>query len=150
MLWLAIPLHIGELGHHSLKIFVCCLFDVKTFGKEMLTSVISWRTFVPHTKSFQRSQLYHEALMKEYYKLSIYYRPINSPLSRQNGHHFHRQHFQMHFHEWKVLYFHSNFTPNRQQAINWTNADPVHWCIYAALGGDELNMILHMTQQLQR
>ena len=28
---------------------------------------------------------------------------------------------------------------NRQQAIIWTNADPLHWCIYAARGGDELN-----------
>ena len=27
--------------------------------------------------------------------------------------------------------------PNRRQAIIWTNADPVHWCIYAALGRDE-------------
>ena len=26
----------------------------------------------------------------------------------------------------------------RWQAIIWTNDDPVHWCIYAALGGDEL------------
>ena len=24
------------------------------------------------------------------------------------------------------------------QAIIWTNADPIHWRIYAALGGDEL------------
>ena len=23
------------------------------------------------------------------------------------------------------------------QATIWTNADPVHWCIYTALGGDE-------------
>ena len=28
--------------------------------------------------------------------------------------------------------------PNRRQAITWTNAGPVHWRIYAALGGDEL------------
>ena len=28
--------------------------------------------------------------------------------------------------------------PNRWQAIIWTNADPIQWCIYAALGGDEL------------
>ena len=28
--------------------------------------------------------------------------------------------------------------PNRQQAITWTNADLVYWCIYVALGGDEL------------
>ena len=27
---------------------------------------------------------------------------------------------------------------NRWQAIIWTNADSVYWCIYAALGGDEL------------
>ena len=25
-----------------------------------------------------------------------------------------------------------------QQAIIWTNADPIHWRIYAALEGDEL------------
>ena len=28
------------------------------------------------------------------------------------------------------------------QAITWTNADPVHGCIYAALGGDELMSLL--------
>ena len=28
--------------------------------------------------------------------------------------------------------------PNRRQAIIWTNADLIHWCIYVALGGDEL------------
>ena len=27
--------------------------------------------------------------------------------------------------------------PNRWQAIIWTNADPIRWRIYAALGGDE-------------
>ena len=27
---------------------------------------------------------------------------------------------------------------HRRQAITWTNADPVHQCIYAVLGGDEL------------
>ena len=27
---------------------------------------------------------------------------------------------------------------NRLQAIIWTIADPIHWRIYAALGGDEL------------
>ena len=26
---------------------------------------------------------------------------------------------------------------DRQQVITWTNADPVHWCIYVALGGDK-------------
>ena len=79
----------------------------------------------------------------------------------QNGHHFHRRHFQMHFHGWKFLYFHSNFTevcsqgpnwqwvsvgsgngltPNRRQAITRANAGPVHWHIYAALGGDKLSV----------
>ena len=28
--------------------------------------------------------------------------------------------------------------PNRRQAISWTNADPILWRIYAALGGEEL------------
>ena len=31
--------------------------------------------------------------------------------------------------------------PNRRQAINWTNDDPVHWRIYAALWGDELRVM---------
>ena len=26
-----------------------------------------------------------------------------------------------------------------QQAIIWTNDNPIHWRIYVALGGDELN-----------
>ena len=29
--------------------------------------------------------------------------------------------------------------PNRRQAFILTNADLIHWCIYAALGGDKLN-----------
>ena len=29
----------------------------------------------------------------------------------------------------------NGLAPNRRQAIIWTTADPVHWCIYAALGG---------------
>ena len=32
----------------------------------------------------------------------------------------------------------NGLAPNRQQAIIWTNADPIHWRIYAALRGDEL------------
>ena len=34
---------------------------------------------------------------------------------------------------------------SRQQAIIWTNVDPVHWRIYAALEGDELIQWRHMT-----
>ena len=30
--------------------------------------------------------------------------------------------------------------PNRRQAIIWTNAGPIHWRIYAALGADECNI----------
>ena len=84
---------------------------------------------------------------------------LTSPWIKWNMMPFHRQYFHMHFREWKVLYFDKNFTeicskgfnwqqtstgldnglaPNRRQAIIWTNADPINWCIYAALGGDEL------------
>ena len=31
----------------------------------------------------------------------------------------------------------NGLAPNRRQATTWTNDDPVHWRIYAALGGDE-------------
>ena len=47
------------------------------------------------------------------------------------------------FCEWQKLYFDWNLdngmAPNRRQAVIWTNADLVHWRIYAALGGDELS-----------
>ena len=32
----------------------------------------------------------------------------------------------------------NGLAPNRRQTIIWTNADSVHWRIYAGLGGDEL------------
>ena len=32
----------------------------------------------------------------------------------------------------------NGLAPNRRQVIIWTNVHPIHWCIYAALGGDEL------------
>ena len=34
----------------------------------------------------------------------------------------------------------NGLVPNRWQAVIWNNADPIHWCIYAALGGDELTL----------
>ena len=70
-----------------------------------------------------------------------------------------RRHVQTHFLEWKCLNLKYNFSeissfgsnwqyvsigsdnglvPYRRQAIIWTNADPFHLCIYAALRGDEL------------
>ena len=35
----------------------------------------------------------------------------------------------------------NGLAPNRRQAIIWNNANPIHWRIYAALGGDELTLI---------
>ena len=32
----------------------------------------------------------------------------------------------------------NGLAPTRRQAIIWTNTDPIHWRIYAALGGDEI------------
>ena len=32
----------------------------------------------------------------------------------------------------------NGLAPNSQQAINLTNADPIHWRIYAALEADDL------------
>ena len=31
----------------------------------------------------------------------------------------------------------NGLAPNRRQAIIWTNVNPIHWRIYAVLGGDE-------------
>ena len=38
------------------------------------------------------------------------------------------------------------FSPNRRQAITWTNADPVHWRIYAE--GDELKSVFEYVFEL--
>ena len=32
----------------------------------------------------------------------------------------------------------NGLAPSRRQAIIWTNADPLHWRLYAALVGDKL------------
>ena len=38
----------------------------------------------------------------------------------------------------------NGLAPNRRQAIFWIIADPIHWRIYAALGGDEcINVVIH-------
>ena len=34
-----------------------------------------------------------------------------------------------------------------RQAITWTNDNPVHWCIYAALGGDDLKALSPLISQ---
>ena len=36
----------------------------------------------------------------------------------------------------------NGLAPNRRQAITWTNADPVHWRIYAALEGDGVMAVI--------
>ena len=36
----------------------------------------------------------------------------------------------------------NGLAPSKGQAIIWTNADPFHWRIYAALGGDQLSFYL--------
>ena len=33
----------------------------------------------------------------------------------------------------------NGLVPKRRQAIAWINAEPEHWCVYAALGLDELD-----------
>ena len=40
--------------------------------------------------------------------------------------------------QWPNIGLDIGLAPNRRQAITWTNTDPIHWRIYAALGGDEL------------
>ena len=39
------------------------------------------------------------------------------------------------------FYLDNDLVPNKRQAIIWTNAGPIHWRTYAALGGDELTYI---------
>ena len=40
-----------------------------------------------------------------------------------------------------ALFLDNSLSPNRRQAIIWTNADPIYWRIYAELGGDEVNEV---------
>ena len=42
----------------------------------------------------------------------------------------------------------NGLAPNYRQAIIWTKADPIHWRIYTALGGDEL--IYRQTSNMSR
>ena len=42
----------------------------------------------------------------------------------------------------------NGLAPNRRQAIIWTNADPIDWRMYAALGRDELTWICALYKHL--
>ena len=72
---------------------------------------------------------------------------FNSSPPGQNGHHFTDNIFQWIFLNKDVrisIQLHSMgsgnaLSPVQCQAITLTNAVPVHWGIYAALGGDELS-----------
>ena len=44
----------------------------------------------------------------------------------------------------KIIGLHNGLALNRQQAIIWTNDDPVQWSIYAMLGRDELKGIFQV------
>ena len=80
---------------------------------------------------------------------------VNSP--GQNGQHSDRRHFEMNFLEWKWFRSKKNWhfsqesnwqqasiglgnglAPSRRLPTTWTNADPVHWRLHTALGGDKL------------
>ena len=108
-------------------------------------------------KSFAVSLSPMHALFQSFIDITV--ASINWSPPGQNGHHFADDIFQMYFREWKRLYFESisiwvcslesdkhylsigldnGLAPNRRQTIIWTNADPIHWRIHAALGGDEL------------
>ena len=96
---------------------------------------------------------------------------VNTLRPRQNGRHFHRQYFQMHFPEWKCLNFDWNFTeicslgsnwqqssagsdddlaPSRRQAIIWTNDDLFCWCIYTSLSLNESKPSCHGPASLRK
>ena len=106
-------------------------------------------------EKFYMFNIYHHETHKELRSQEISFHLEHFPKNKMAT----ISHIQIHFHEWKVLYLDSNLTKirsqgsnwqwvsigsgnglalNRQQAITWTNANPVHRRIYAALGGEEL------------
>ena len=132
----------------------------------LVRGIHRWPMNSPHTWPVTRKMLpLDDVIMLTDFGVSvvgtfnrIYSFLINSSPPRQNGRHFGRRHFQMHFLEWKWYNSDSTFTAicsqefsweyanigsgiglsrNRRQSqsITWTNADPVHWRICAALGG---------------
>ena len=51
------------------------------------------------------------------------------------------------FWQWASIGLDNGLAPNRRQAIIWTNVDPIHWRMYAALGRDELNVMESLIQR---
>ena len=77
---------------------------------------------------------------------------------------FFRWYFQMHFHNEKICILirislknvpkgpidnNPELSPAWCQAIIWTHADTIHWCLYVALVGDELIKLLKMCNKCQ-
>ena len=109
-------------------------FDLKTvsvcidLGKKLfyymcrdgITNIITttlhepWRITLPVTELCGQQQLSeHQRQPSDTCK------GINSSPPGQNGRHFHRRHFQMHFREWRVSYFVQNFTGICSWGSNW-------------------------------
>ena len=77
--------------------------------------------------------------------------PFNSSPPEQNGRHYGRRHSnfteicsQESNRQQGGIGWGNGLTPSRQQAITSTNDDPVHWRIYAALGG-RISMLVYCT-----
>ena len=109
-----------------------------------------WCAFLSH-RYFAQNKATWLSCSTKFHKVQLTHLPWTKWLT------FRRRYFQEHFNEWKVLDFDNNFTevcswwsnwqyssigldnglaPNGRQA---TNDDPIHWRIYAALGGNRLN-----------
>ena len=50
--------------------------------------------------------------------------------------------------QWPNIGLNNALAPNRRQAIIWTNADPIHWLMYAAVGGDEVKVLCYAAQAI--
>ena len=50
--------------------------------------------------------------------------------------------------QWYSIGSGNGLMPNGRQAITWTYADPVHCCVYAALGVDELTLFYYRGDEI--
>ena len=114
--------------------------------------------WIPRTKDQLRGKCFHLMTSSWYYgdpSWHGHFGQINSSPPWTKWPPFRGRYFHMHFREF-WLKFSLNFcsyvsnwqypsmgldnglVPNKRQAIVWANADPIHWRIYAAIGGDVL------------